>query len=58
MLCPTRQQNESQDFSWLSSLTNSNIIPHYLYSFTARWNAYNESQTDEAIEASMNLLDF
>ena len=25
---------------------------------TARWNAYNESQTDEAIEASMNLLDF
>ena len=35
MLCPTRQQNESQDFSWLSSLTNSNIIPHYLYSFTA-----------------------
>lgn len=25
---------------------------------TARWNAYNESQTDEAIEASMSLLDF
>lgn len=25
---------------------------------TARWNAYNESQTDEAIEASMTLLDF
>lgn len=25
---------------------------------TARWAAYNESQTDEAIEASMNLLDF
>lgn len=25
---------------------------------TARWNAYNESQTDEAVEASMNLLDF
>ena len=25
---------------------------------TARWAAYNESQTDEAIEASRNLLDF
>ena len=25
---------------------------------TARWNAYNASQTDEAIEASMSLLDF
>ena len=45
MLCPTRQQNESQDFSWLSSLTHSNFVPHYLYSFTAplmprlRWGA-------------------
>ena len=25
---------------------------------TARWNAYNQSQTDEAIEMAMNLLDF
>ena len=25
---------------------------------TQRWNDYNPSQTDEAIEASMNLLDF
>ena len=25
---------------------------------TARWNEYNQSQTDEAIEASMALLDF
>ena len=25
---------------------------------TQRWNDYNASQTDEAIEASMNLLDF
>ena len=25
---------------------------------TARWNAYNESQTDENVEAAMNLLDF
>ena len=25
---------------------------------TDRWNDYNQSQTDEAIEASMTLLDF
>ena len=25
---------------------------------TARWNAYNQNQTDEAIEAAMSLLDF
>ncbi len=25
---------------------------------TARWNAYNDSQTDEEVEASMNLLEF
>ncbi len=25
---------------------------------TARWNAYNDSQTDENVEAAMNLLDF
>ncbi|WP_322183494.1 division/cell wall cluster transcriptional repressor MraZ [Neglectibacter caecimuris] len=25
---------------------------------TARWNAYNDSQTDEAVEASMSFLEF